>query len=45
MATLGLPFKSTEPGWPARMSAPEIGEHNVEVFGTLLGLQPKEIEG
>lgn len=45
VATLGLPFKSTEPGWPARGSAPEIGEHNTEVFGTLLGLQPKEIEG
>lgn len=45
MAMLGLPFKSTETEWSAPRSAPEIGEHNTEVFGTLLGLQPKEIEG
>lgn len=44
VAALGLPFKSTETAWPAGKSAPEIGEHNGEVFGTLLGLPRPEIE-
>lgn len=40
---LGLPFKlSGTPGLPGT-APPEPGQHNEEVFGTLLGLSPEQV--
>jgi benzylsuccinate CoA-transferase BbsE subunit len=44
LPTLGSPVRSSEEEWMAIGSAPELGEHNDEVYSGLLGLSAGEID-
>lgn len=39
----GAPFKLSETPWKQRGRAPRAGEHNEQVYGELLGLEPAEL--
>ena len=40
----GAPWKLSDTPWRQRGRAPSIGEHNDDVFGGLLGLEPAELK-
>ncbi len=40
----GAPWKLAETPWMQRGRAPHIGEHNEQVYGELLGLEPAELK-
>jgi crotonobetainyl-CoA:carnitine CoA-transferase CaiB-like acyl-CoA transferase len=39
----GAPFRLSETPWSIRRPAPRLGEHNLEVYGGLLGLSREEL--
>jgi benzylsuccinate CoA-transferase BbsF subunit len=40
----GIPTHLSETDWVIERGAPRLGQHNSEVFGTLLGLSPEEVD-
>ena len=40
----GAPFKFSATPWQVRAPAPQLGQHNVQVYGQRLGLSPERIE-
>jgi crotonobetainyl-CoA:carnitine CoA-transferase CaiB-like acyl-CoA transferase len=41
----GVPVHLSETDWVIQRGAPRLGQHNAEVFGSLLGLSADEIDG
>jgi crotonobetainyl-CoA:carnitine CoA-transferase CaiB-like acyl-CoA transferase len=41
----GVPFKLSQSDGEIRCLGPELGQHNQEIYGGLLGLSEREIEG
>jgi crotonobetainyl-CoA:carnitine CoA-transferase CaiB-like acyl-CoA transferase len=44
LAFPGAPFKLSAAPWQIRSSAPQLGEHNAQIYGERLGLSAERIE-